>query len=96
MGYQQDNTTTNLQRNILNKMFFDSDDSKPKFNPHSHIVYYKNYKIVYENGEYRLPELPTLPFRNMSAAKKEIDKVTKDLEDNLQNLKELISKKTSR
>lgn len=77
-------------------MFFLNDDSKPKFQPYTHIVFYKNYGVVFENGRYRIPQLPSFSFPNMSAAKREIDKVTKDLEDNIQNLKELISKKTSR
>ena len=74
-------------------MFLQDDDTQ-KFKPYTHTVYYRGYQIVCENGDYRLPELPLLSFKNMSAAKKEIDKVTKDLEDNLQNLKEILNKKT--
>jgi hypothetical protein len=58
-----------------------------------HTVYYKSYQIILENGQYKIPQLPLFPFSNLNQAKKEIDKVTKDLDGNLQNLKELINKK---
>lgn len=44
----------------------------------AHIVYYGGYKIVFDNGVYRIVDLPIPGFLDLSDAKAHIDEMTKD------------------
>jgi hypothetical protein len=46
--------------------------------PANHIVHYKGCTIIYDNGVYKIKELPTFPFLSMTEAKKEVDKHYKE------------------
>ena len=53
--------------------------------PANHIVHYKGCTIIYDNGVYKIKELPVFDFLSMTEAKKEVDKV--EVNDELFNLK---------
>lgn len=59
-----------------------------------HIVYYKGVKIICENGLYWMEEMPFRKYFNLSPVKSEIDKINKDLNENIQNLRELVNRKS--
>lgn len=42
--------------------------------PKNHIVHYKGYTIHYENGVYKIAELPIFPFLSMTEAMKHVTK----------------------
>jgi hypothetical protein len=52
-------------------------------NGSTHIVFYKGYSIVCENGLYWISVFPFRKYFTISAVKSNIDKITKDLEDNI-------------
>lgn len=62
-------------------------------NNSTHTVSYKGYTIHCENGQYWLAVFPFRKYYNLNQVKKEVDKITKDLDENIQNLKGLIHRK---
>ena len=58
--------------------------------PKYHIVHYKNLAIHYENGVYKIPDLPTFPFLTMTDAMRHIDEEEKKKKffDNLKQANE--------
>lgn len=58
-----------------------------------HTVNYCGYTIHCENGLYWLAVFPFRKYYNLNAVKKEVDFITKDLNENIQNLKGLINRK---
>lgn len=64
--------------------------------PKYHVVYYKNHTIHYMNGLYKIDTLPSLAYLSFDEAKREVDRVEKDLDSTLvkffDNLKQLNDK----
>ena len=58
-----------------------------------HLVDYKNHTIICENGLYYIATLPFQKYFSFQEAKKEVDKVTNTLDQNIINLKEIIKRK---
>lgn len=48
----------------------------------AHIIYYKNFKIVYDNGLYRVDGIAYGPYLSIKDAKAIIDEITKNDPEN--------------
>lgn len=60
--------------------------------PKYHIVYYKNHPIRYENGIYKVGDLPTVYFLSMTDAIRKIDELERRNDEQFFNIKRLNDK----
>ena len=60
-----------------------------------HIVHYKGYSIICENGFYRVATFPVLNYITLDDAKAEVDRVEAQIQSNLENLSTIVKRKTN-
>jgi hypothetical protein len=64
-------------------------------NKSSHLLEYKGYTVICENGMYKMPVNPSASYNSLQECKNEIDKIESVLSENLVNLKNIIRQKAT-